>query len=50
VRGAQAAGLRAVLVKTGKFREQDLSLGIDPDAELEVIAELPDWWMTTISQ
>lgn len=50
VRGAQAAGLRAVLVKTGKFREQDLSLGIDPDAELDFIAELPDWWMTTVSQ
>jgi HAD superfamily hydrolase (TIGR01458 family) len=48
VGGAQAAGLRGVLVKTGKFRVQDLSLGIAPDAELEFIADLPDWWMTNV--
>ena len=39
--GAQAAGLRAVLVKTGKFRPQDLEGEIRPNAVLDSIADLP---------
>lgn len=44
VGGAQEAGLRAVLVKTGKFRPEDLQGKVRPDAVLESVAELPAWW------
>jgi HAD superfamily hydrolase (TIGR01458 family) len=40
VEGAQKAGLRGVLVRTGKFREQDLAGTIRPDAVLDSIAEI----------
>ena len=49
VKGAQDAGLRGVLVRTGKFRSGDLGLGIEPAVTLGSIAELPDWWMTVSS-
>jgi HAD superfamily hydrolase (TIGR01458 family) len=42
VEGARAAGLTGVLVRTGKFREEDLGTG-SPDAVLVSIAEVPDW-------
>ncbi len=42
--GAQAAGLSAALVRTGKFRASDLAEGIRPDAVLDSIADLPAWW------
>ena len=42
VDGARAAGLTGVLVRTGKFREDDLSKG-SPDAVLGSIADVPDW-------
>ena len=42
VEGAQAAGLTGVLVRTGKFREEDLAKG-SPDAVLGSIADVPDW-------
>ena len=41
---AQQAGLRGMLVRTGKFRPPDLDLGIVPDTILNSIAELPNWW------
>jgi len=41
VGGAQAAGLRGILVRTGKFRPADLACGIEPDLVLDSIAELP---------
>lgn len=44
VEAAQRAGLRAVLVRTGKFRPTDLELGVEPDAVLDSVAELPRWW------
>lgn len=44
VAGAQAAGLGAVLVRTGKFRPADLREGIEPQAVLESVADLPRWW------
>ena len=44
IEGAQRAGLHGVLVRTGKFREADLSLGISPDAVLDSIADLPRWY------
>ena len=44
VGGAQRAGLRGVLVRTGKFREGDLASGITADGLLDSIADLPSWW------
>jgi len=44
VGGAQAAGLIGVLVRTGKFRPADLQEGIRPDAVLDSVADLPQWW------
>ena len=44
VQGAQRAGLKGMLVRTGKFRSQDLDGDIKPDAVLASIAELPVWW------
>jgi HAD superfamily hydrolase (TIGR01458 family) len=42
VLGAQAAGLTGVLVRTGKFREEDVERsGGDPDVVLDSIADLP---------
>jgi phospholysine phosphohistidine inorganic pyrophosphate phosphatase len=42
VAGGQAAGLRGVLVRTGKFRESDLARpGARPDAVIASAAELP---------
>jgi ribonucleotide monophosphatase NagD (HAD superfamily) len=44
VRGAQTAGLRGVLVRTGKFRPSDLERpGPTPDAVIGSVAELPAW-------
>ena len=40
VSGAQAVGLRGVLVRTGKFQEADLAKG-SPDAVLGSLADLP---------
>jgi len=48
IEAAQQAGLKAILVRTGKFTEQDLCSDISPDAILDSIASLPDWWKTNI--
>jgi len=44
VGGAQAAGLKGALVKTGKFHPSDLEATIRPDAVFDSIADLPNWW------
>jgi HAD superfamily hydrolase (TIGR01458 family) len=44
--GAQAAGIRGILVRTGKFQPADLELGIQPAAVISSIAELPAWWQS----
>jgi HAD superfamily hydrolase (TIGR01458 family) len=44
VAAAQAAGLRAALVRTGKFLPGDLEQQIRPDAVLDSVAQLPQWW------
>jgi ribonucleotide monophosphatase NagD (HAD superfamily) len=44
VGGAQAAGLKAALVKTGKFRAADLDHAIQPEIVLDSVADLPRWW------
>ena len=42
--GAKAIGMRAVLVRTGKFREDTLAASEQsPDAVLDSIADLPAW-------
>jgi HAD superfamily hydrolase (TIGR01458 family) len=44
VAGAQAAGMRTVLVRTGKFRPDDLEHArLSPDGIVSSIAQLPDW-------
>jgi HAD superfamily hydrolase (TIGR01458 family) len=44
IAGAHEAGIRTVLVRTGKFRESDLAhASTPPDAVLDSIADLPRW-------
>jgi phospholysine phosphohistidine inorganic pyrophosphate phosphatase len=42
--GAQAAGLRAALVQTGKFRDADLHGPVKPEVVLASVAKLAEWW------
>lgn len=42
--GAQKAGINGILVRTGKFRPDDLEQGITPFAMLDSVAALPAWW------
>jgi HAD superfamily hydrolase (TIGR01458 family) len=49
VGGAQAAGLRGALVRTGKFRESDLRGEIAPDAVFDSVADLPARWSSVES-
>jgi len=42
IEGARAAGMTGVLVRTGKFREADLTKG-SPDVVLDSLADVPDW-------
>jgi HAD superfamily hydrolase (TIGR01458 family) len=44
IAGAQAAGLKTLLVRTGKFRPADLETEIRPDGVIDSIADLPAWW------
>ena len=41
--GALDAGLRAVLVKTGKYHPADLELDVEPEAVLASVADLEAW-------
>jgi phospholysine phosphohistidine inorganic pyrophosphate phosphatase len=44
--GAQAQGIRGLLVRTGKFRPSDLDGDVEPYDVLASIADLPEWWRT----
>lgn len=44
IAGAQAAGLRGALVKTGKFRPADLEGPVRPYVIFDSVAGLPSWW------
>jgi len=44
IAGAQAAGMQAALVRTGKSRESDLEGAVQPDTVWDSVAELPVWW------
>lgn len=48
VDGAQQAGIKALLVKTGKFQNGDLQLGISPLSCLDTVADLPQWWQDNV--
>lgn len=48
IEAAQHAGLKAIQVRTGKFSESDLDLGISPDVLLDSVASLPDWWQSNM--
>jgi phospholysine phosphohistidine inorganic pyrophosphate phosphatase len=50
VGGAQRAGLKGVLVRTGKFRPSDLAGAVRPHAVLNSIASLRRWWETGIGE
>jgi HAD superfamily hydrolase (TIGR01458 family) len=44
VRGAQMHGMRTVLVRTGKFRPDEVEQsGVMPDGIVSSVAQLPDW-------
>jgi ribonucleotide monophosphatase NagD (HAD superfamily) len=36
--------LNGILVKTGKYREGDLELGIEPELVIDALADLPAAW------
>jgi phospholysine phosphohistidine inorganic pyrophosphate phosphatase len=44
VSGAQNAGMKGILVRTGRFRLSDLEGAIHPDAVLDSIRDLPTWY------
>ena len=44
IEGSQNAGIRGLLVTTGKYQKTDLELGIEPYDVISTIAELPAWW------
>lgn len=48
IEAAQRAGMRGLLVRTGKFRPRDLELGVIPDGVLPSVADLPTWWRENI--
>jgi HAD superfamily hydrolase (TIGR01458 family) len=44
IRGAQRHGMRTVLVRTGKFRPDELDAsGVVPDGIVSSVAQLPEW-------
>jgi HAD superfamily hydrolase (TIGR01458 family) len=44
IRGAQLHGMRTVLVRTGKFRPDEVEAsGVMPDGILSSVAQLPEW-------
>lgn len=50
IEGAQQAGLKAILVGSGKFQPGDLDLGITPDAFIDTVAAFPAWWQNNIGK
>lgn len=48
IEAAQQVNLKAIQVRTGKFTEADLHSGITPDAILDSVALLPQWWQKYI--
>jgi phospholysine phosphohistidine inorganic pyrophosphate phosphatase len=46
IEASQQAGLTAILVRSGKFKPSDLQSGVRPDAVLDSVVQLPEWWQT----
>lgn len=46
IQAAQKPGFHTVLVRTGKFSDNDLQRGIRPDAILDSVAQLPSYWQS----
>jgi hypothetical protein len=44
VAGAQAAGSKGALVRTGKFSSSKIKGSVRPDVVFDNIADLPQWW------
>lgn len=44
IEGSQNSGIRGLLVKTGKFQQNDLKLGIKPYDVIDSVVDLPAWW------
>lgn len=44
IEASQNAGIRGILVRTGKFQQTDLEQGIKPFDVIDSIADLPGWW------
>jgi phospholysine phosphohistidine inorganic pyrophosphate phosphatase len=44
VEAAQKAGMKGILVRTGKFRPSDLDGEVVPDAILDSVKDLAAWW------
>ena len=49
IAGAHEAGLKGVLVRTGKYRASDIEGPVRPDAIMDSIRDLPDWMNPFIS-
>lgn len=50
IAGAQAAGLKGALVRTGKFRPEDLGGSTKPFTVQDSVADLPSWWKQQADQ
>ncbi|NIQ93670.1 MAG: TIGR01458 family HAD-type hydrolase [Desulfuromonadales bacterium] len=48
VGAAQKCGMKGIQVRTGKFRDEDLQGEISPNAVLDSIADLPNWWQRQV--
>lgn len=48
IEAAQQVGLKTIQVRSGKFSESDLDMGIKPDVIFNTIADLPHWWQQQI--
>ena len=49
IAGAQAMGMHDVLVRTGKFRPDEVAAsGVKPDTVLDSVADLPEWLETQL--
>ena len=48
IEASQQTGLKAILVRTGKFSEADLNTGITPDVIIDSVEELPEWWLSNM--
>jgi phospholysine phosphohistidine inorganic pyrophosphate phosphatase len=46
IAGAQRAGLKGILVRTGKYRPADLAGQTTPDTILPSVRDVPGWWET----